>query len=134
LLALLPADFLLGIEPAPSDPLTLIGGGSVIALVATLAVLLVRVTSKRGDGWEALMAAQRKAVADEGARADRAEARVSERDAEITRLRSDRDAAYRDHRQAEATARFALDAQERAEQALAECQDQLRRQHKGRTP
>jgi hypothetical protein len=132
LLALLVADVLVGLEPTPSDPLTLAGGATVIGLVGTLAFLLVRVTSKRGDGWESLMDAQRKALADEGARADRAEARVGERDTEINRLHSEMNDVHRNHRQAEAAARYAVDARERAEQALSECEDQLRRGDGGR--
>lgn len=133
LLALLVADVMVGLEPTPTDPLTLVSGGTLIVVVAGLASLLVRASTKRGDGWGELMEAQRKAVADEGARADRAEARVAERDAEVSRLRAELNQVHRDHRQTEAAARYAVDAQERAEQALADCQAELQRRNGGQS-
>jgi hypothetical protein len=54
-LIVLLASAAIAIEPTPTDPLTIAAGGTVIGMVAGLAVLLIRTSNRRGEGWTDVM-------------------------------------------------------------------------------
>lgn len=82
MLVLLASATLLALEPTPTDPLTIAAGGTVIGLVAALALALIRTSNRRGEGWADVMKAWQDASTAATARAETAEHALGEMRAE----------------------------------------------------